>query len=110
MWISLLWPETRLTSSVPQPPLSQWHLLVITYISGNINVYNNGFDSKPYATKQNIPRNQAYGDNAIFHLGDSPVFPSAFGARMAMDEWMVRYSVITTEEIWASYVQGGRIW
>ena len=96
--------------SVPQPPISKWHLLVITYIRKDIKMYINGCDSKPYATKLNVPRNQAYSENAFFYLGDSPVTPDGYGPRMAMDEMMVWYNVLAEEEIWALYIQGGRMW
>ena len=95
--------------SVKQPPISQWHLWVFTYISGDIKQYINGCGTEPYANKQVVGRNFPYAENAIFHLGDSPVTPGAYGPRSAIDELMVWYKVLTEEEIWALYVQGGQV-
>ena len=95
--------------SVPHPPVSQWHLFAITYIRGDIKVYINDCDTKPFATMMIAPRKQPYAENAIFYMGDSPVVPAANGPQMAMDELKVWYSVLTAEEIWALYVQGGRV-
>ena len=94
--------------SVPRPPAAQWNLFTITFINGDIKMYINGCDSQPYSSGHIVPRPDPYTEDFTFHLGDWPIVGGT-SSNVALDELMVWYRVLAVDEIWALYMQGGRV-
>ena len=90
-------------------PIHQWHYWSVTYNSDDVNVYINGCNSSPFAIeKYDSPRSEAHTENAEFHIGDWS--GGGLAPHMSIDELMVWYEVLTVDQIWQLYVQGGRVW
>ena len=94
--------------SVPQPPDAQWNIFTITFINGDIKMYINGCDSQPHSSGHIVPRPDPYTEDFTFHLGDWPIVGGT-SPNVALDELMIWYRVLTVDQIWALYMQGGRV-
>ena len=93
---------------LPSMPIHQWHFWVVTYTSDDVNVYINGCNSAPFSIENVTPRAQDLTESAEFHIGDWS--GGGLAPHMTFDELMVWYKVLTVDQIWQLYVQGGRVW
>ena len=92
---------------LPSTPVHQWHYWSVTYTGDDVNVYINGCNTAPFSIKKyEAPRNAAHTENANVHFGDWS--GGGLAPHMTIDEMMVWYRVLTVDQIWQLYVQGGR--
>ena len=97
--------------NVNQPADSLWNLFMMTYIRGEIKMFINGCNIEPNLSKTNISRPGVFSNkNSTFHMGDGTWSGDVYAPHAAIDDLMVWYRVLTVEEIWSLYTQGGSVW
>ena len=98
------------TISVSEPTVFQWNLFTVTYTKGEFAMFVNGCNCESYCTKSDGPRDDDYSQNSTFHMGDAPWHSlPGYTPHVAIDELMIWYRVLTADEVWSLYVQGGRV-
>ena len=98
------------TISVSEPTVFQWNLFTVTYTKGEFAMFVNGCNCESYCTKSDGPRDDDYSQNSTFHIGDAPWHSlPGYTPHVAIDELMIWYRVLTVDEVWSFYVQGGRV-
>ena len=93
---------------LPSTPIRQWHSWLVTHTSSDISVYINGCNTVPFAIESDSPRVAAHTEDADFHIGDWS--GGGLAPHMTIDELMIWYKVLTVDQIWQLYVQGGMVW
>ena len=93
---------------LPSTPIRQWHYWLVTHTSNDISVYINGCNTVPFAIESDSPRVAAHTEDADFHIGDWS--GGGLAPHMTIDELMIWYKVLTVDQIWQLYVQGGMVW
>ena len=97
--------------NVNQPTASRWDLFIMTFVNGEIKMFVNGCIAEPNLSKMNRSRPAVYSnENSTFRVGDATWSGAVYAPHAAIDELMVWYRVLTVEEIWALYTQGGSVW
>ena len=94
--------------NVPEPTVFQWNLFTATFTMREFAMFTNGCNCESYCTKSNVPRKYDCSQNSTFHMGDVPwhSLPS-YTPHVAIDELMIWYRVLPSDEVWSFYVQGG---
>ena len=96
--------------SVPEPTVFQWNLFTATFTNGEFAMFINGCNWESYCTKSDGSRDDDYSQNTTFHMGDAPWHSlPGYTPHVAIDELMIWYRVLTADEVWCFYVQGGRV-
>ena len=92
---------------LPSTPIYQWHYWSVTYTRDDVNVFINGCNSAPFSVEYNASRQNAHTEDAVFHIGDWS--GGGLAPHMTIDELMIWNRVLTDDQIWQLYVQGGKV-
>ena len=94
--------------ALPSTPIHQWHYWSVTYTHDDVNVFINGCNSAPFSIEYDAPRREAHTQDAEFHIGDWS--GGGLAPHVTIDELMIWNRVLTDDQIWQLYVQGGKVW
>ena len=99
--------DTKIVSVFTAPSFYKWHLITISHIGRSMTVYVDGCDATPYTSTTRTVLTRQVTENPKFNLGAWSL--ASVNVPFAIDELNVWYEVLTTDEIWRLYIQGGTV-
>ena len=94
---------------IPLLPLFKWHFITTTFLVDTFNMYINGCDVSTYTPVEPTSNLGSPLPNRNLYIGGASGYARFVYSEMTIDQLMVWYEYLSSEDIWQIYFQGGQV-
>ena len=109
-WVVIRCRYHEYRNRIPPLEVNKWQHVTVTFIAHDMaKLYVNGCDSAPYRRRDGYQLVAAISGSATARSTYLQFGSKVYGTHMKLDHVLIWYDVLSADEIWKLYLQGGTV-